>query len=110
MGWFTKKKRKKPSLTNDHLMVMQRAFDSAKSDNIFSGWSGTSNTADEELKNQFDTLKVLVSSLKDSYGDFLWRTVQEDEELGLSFVPVSLRKHVPVILKSRKGELVDLNR
>ena len=65
---------------------------------------------DEELKNQFDTLKVLVSSLKDSYGDFLWRTVQEDEELGLSFVPISLRKHVPVILKSRKGELVELNR
>ena len=63
MGWFTKKKRKKPSLTNDHLMVMQRAFDSAKSDNIFSGWSGTSNTADEELKNQLKLIRSRVRNL-----------------------------------------------
>ena len=62
MGWFTKKK-KKPALTRDRLMLMQRAFDSAKVDNIFSGWVGTADTADQELKTQLKTIRNRVRNL-----------------------------------------------
>lgn len=63
MGWFTKKKKRKPTLSRDHLKTMGRAFDSAKSDTIFSSWSGSGNSADEELRTQLKVIRNRVRNL-----------------------------------------------
>ena len=64
MGWFSKKTRKKrPSLSSDQLKTMERAFDSAKTDSMFSSWSGTPCTADEELRSQLILMRNRVRNL-----------------------------------------------
>lgn len=63
MGWFSKKKRKNPRLKPDHLKTMERAFDSARTDTMFSSWAGTPCTADEELKTQLKLMRNRVRNL-----------------------------------------------
>ncbi len=62
------------------------------------------------MLEQIAAMEFAVTRLCENKGKHKKQYKLMDEELGLSFVPVSLRKHVPVILKSRKGELVNLNR
>ena len=45
------------------MLHLSRQFDSAKFDNIFAGWTGTSATADEELRGSLSTMRARTRSL-----------------------------------------------
>ena len=61
---------------------------------------------EEELQNQFVSLKMILGSIQSRYECFLWDTIQEDEQLGKKFLPVFLHERVPLVVASQKGELV----
>ena len=61
-NWFKKKqvtKRKQLPPVN----LNRRAFDSAKFDNILSGWGGSYSSADDELRSALKTIRARVRSL-----------------------------------------------
>ena len=45
------------------MLHLSRQFDSAKFDNIFAGWTGTSATPDEELRGSLSTMRARTRSL-----------------------------------------------
>jgi len=65
MGFLNifKKKRPRKTLTRDQMIHLSRQFDSAKFDNIFAGWTGTSAAPDEELKGALPTIRARTRSL-----------------------------------------------
>ena len=58
-----KKKKSRKKLTRDQMLHLSRQFDSAKFDNIFAGWTGTSATPDEELRGSLSTMRARTRSL-----------------------------------------------
>ena len=61
-NWFRKKKvSKRQQLPPVNLN--RRAFDSAKFDNILSGWGGSYSSADDELRSALKTIRARVRSL-----------------------------------------------
>ena len=65
MGFLNifKKKKSRNKITRDQMVHLSRQFDSAKFDNIFAGWTGTSAAPDEELKGALPTIRARTRSL-----------------------------------------------
>ena len=65
MGFLNifKRKKSRQKITRDQMLHLSRQFDSAKFDNIFAGWTGTSAAPDEELKGALPTIRARARSL-----------------------------------------------
>lgn len=59
---------------------------------------------DQDLKNQFKTVAVLISALKANYESFLWKAVRADERAE-KFLPEHLKKNASIVVDSIEGTL-----
>ena len=62
-NWFKKKQPSPKRPVVPSVNLSKRAFDSAKFDNILSGWGGSYSSADEELRNALKVIRARVRSL-----------------------------------------------